>query len=163
MAFRIETTAFVPGGSIPVNFTGEGANKSPLLRWFDAPAEAKSFAIEIEDPDAPGESFCHWLVYDIPKDMAQLDPELSHADVLPSGIKQGVNDSGEIGYYGPNPPAGKKHQYIFRIYALKDEPGLNVAMRKSEFREAIAKKGIIARAEVSGFYKSLKKPKKAVA
>lgn len=160
--FQIKTTAFQPGGSIPVNFTGDGPNKSPIIRWENPPAEAKSFALIVEDPDAPGEVFAHWLVYDIPADMTHLDPELPHDEMLPNGIKQGVNDFNEIGYSGPFPPVGKKHQYVFRLYALREPPGLNVAMRKDEFLAKIKDQGILAQSEVTGFYKSLSRTKKAV-
>ena len=161
MDFRITTNAFQPGGNIPVNFTRDGSNKSPVIRWENVPADTQSFALIVEDPDAPGATFCHWVVYDIPANADHLDPELPHESVLDDGIKQGLNDRGEIGYTGPNPPGGKKHQYIFRLFALAKPLGLAEGLNKDEVLKRMDQAGIIARAEISGFYKSLKKAKAA--
>lgn len=161
MAFRISTNAFQPGGNIPVNFTKDGPNKSPLICWEHAPADTQSFALVVEDPDAPSGTFYHWLVYDIPPNVTQLDPELPHEPLLDEHIKQGTNDFGEIGYSGPQPPSGKKHQYVFRLYALARPLGITEGLGKDEVLQRIDQAGVIARAEMTGFYKSLKKAKVA--
>lgn len=164
MGFQLTTTAFASGGNIPVNFTREGANESPLIRWEGAPEGTKSFALVVEDPDAPSASFYHWLVYDIPGNVTQLSPDLRREQMLNDGTKQGVNDFGEIGWDGPMPPAGEKHQYVFRLYALKEPPRFVPGMRKEELLRVIEENsGVLARAEITGFYKNLSKKKKAVA
>lgn len=164
MAFRITTNSFMPGGSIPVNFTREGANTAPILRWEDAPEGTQSFALVMEDPDAPGETFCHWLLYDIPKDTLKIDPDHSHHEELPDGSKHGTNDADERGYTGPFPPAGKRHQYVFRLYALSAPAGgLEAGLKKDQLLKILDQRGILARAEITAFYKSLKKSRKAVA
>lgn len=164
MAFRILTNAFQPGGAIPVNFTREGPNKSPAIRWEEVPEGTQSFALIVEDPDAPAATFYHWLVYDIPSSLNSLDPELARVEEFPNGIKQGVNDFNEIGYDGPMPPSGERHRYVFRLYALKTAPGtLKPGLRKDELLEKLEQLGVLARAEVTGLYKSLGKKKKAVA
>lgn len=164
MAFKISTNAFVPGGNIPVNFTREGANKSPLVRWEGAPEGTRSFALIVEDPDAPGAPYYHWLVYDIPANVHELMPELAREQMFPDGTKQGVNDFGEVGWDGPQPPAGEKHQYVFRLYALKEPPGLIPGMRKDELLSRLEESiGVLERTEITGFYKNLAKKKKTVA
>jgi Raf kinase inhibitor-like YbhB/YbcL family protein len=154
MPMRLTTTAFTPGGTIPSNFTGEGANKSPMFRFEDAPAETKSFALLMEDPDVPGEPFCHWLMYDIPVDVVHLEPSLGRLDTFDNNMKQGLNDFGDIGYSGPLPPPGKRHQYVFRLFALRNAPGeLRAGIDKHEFLDWLDNKAdVLERAELSVFY-----------
>lgn len=159
---RITTTAFVPGGSIPANFTKEGADKSPLIRWDDLPSGTRSLAMLVEDLDSPGEPFVHWLIYDIPADTPELEPEIPRDEIFEHGIKQGRNSFDEIGYSGPLPPPGKRHQYVFRLFALSVEPGaLKPGMRKNDLFAAIRDK-ILAQVEIAAFYKGLRKARKAV-
>lgn len=162
MAFRIHTNAFQPGGTIPMNFTGEGANKSPALYWEGAPPQTQSFALIVEDPDAPANTFFHWLVYDIPANVTHLGSELPQQAEFPDGIKQGTNDFDQIGYSGPMPPPGSKHRYVFRLYALEQPSGtLRPGLRKDELLSELEKRGIIARTEITGLYKKLGKTKRA--
>lgn len=156
MAFRIETNAFQPGGNIPANHSKDGGNKSPLIRWVDAPAEAQAFALVVEDPDVTGEPFCHWLVYDIPKDLTQLDPTMLHAGTVENGIHQGMNDFDEMGWGGPQPPQGEKHQYVFRLFALKKPLNAGEGLRRKDLLAKIEDAGVIDRAEITGFYKSVR-------
>ena len=115
MAFAIVTTAFADRGTIPARFTCDGEDRSPHLSWSDAPPGTKSFALIMDDPDAPVGTFTHWLLHDIP---------LSTSD-LAEGQKPGQvgatlkNDFGRPGYGGPCPPRGHgPHRYIFTLYAL---------------------------------------------
>ena len=99
-----------------------GSNMSPALSWSGAPANTKSFAISIYDPDAPtGSGWWHWVVYDIPFRANGLPRGAGNAGGdLPQGAMQGRNDYGETGYGGPCPPPGDKpHRYVFTAYALK--------------------------------------------
>jgi hypothetical protein len=92
-------------------------NLSPHLEWQSAPAGTKSFAIVMDDPDAPTD-FTHWLVYNIPPSVRELAEGASTQRSMPQGAAEGRNDFGRSGYGGPCPPRGNPHHYVFRVYAL---------------------------------------------
>ena len=127
---------------IPKDFTCQGADKNPHLKWEDAPAETKSFALIIDDPDAPVGTWTHWLVYDIPADVNEI-PQNS----VPG--KQVTNDFGKEEYGGPCPPTGT-HRYFFKLYALDIESLTD--MTKDNFLEKI-EGHTLAKAELMGTYK----------
>jgi hypothetical protein len=123
---QLTSTAFKDGASIPQQYTGEGKNVSPPLKWTGAPDGTKSFALICDDPDAPGKTWTHWVLFNMPPERHEL-PEGVPADkgVLGSA-RQGVNDFKKIGYGGPMPPPGSPHRYYFKLYALDttlDLPG----------------------------------------
>ena len=112
------------------SFGCTGQNLSPNLVWVNPPADTKSFAITMYDPDAPtGSGWWHWVVFDIPANTTSLPTgagSTGHTG-LPVGAIQGMTDFGGPGYGGPCPPAGDKpHRYILTVYALnKDKLGLD--------------------------------------
>ena len=115
------------GGTIPSAhvFNGMGCtgnNVSPALAWTGAPANTKSFALTVYDPDAPtGSGWWHWVVYNIPANATKLAPGAGDPakKLLPSGAVEGYTDFGQPGYGGPCPPPGDKpHHYHFTLYAL---------------------------------------------
>lgn len=113
MTFTLTISAFANGSIIPAKFTCEGANVSPELRWNDAPAGTRSFALILDDPDAPVGTFTHWLLFDIPADRSNLAEGASAIGVV------GKNDFGRAGYGGPCPPHGHgPHRYYLTLYAL---------------------------------------------
>ena len=112
---RLKSKDFEDNSSIPSEFTCDGRDVSPQLSWGDVPAEKKSFALSVADPDAPMGTWIHWLVHDIPKDVRTVEQ-----GGLPEGAKQVENDFGMIEYGGPCPPSGT-HRYIFTVYALDVE------------------------------------------
>jgi Raf kinase inhibitor-like YbhB/YbcL family protein len=126
--FTLSSRDFEPGGTLhhaqAYNGSGcAGGNVSPELRWKNAPAGTKSFAVTVYDPDAPtGSGWWHWLVYDIPATVTHLragagDPKKGLA---PAGSVQSRNDAGARGYGGPCPPSGDRpHRYVFTVYALR--------------------------------------------
>ena len=124
---KINSTEFQNGGDIPSKFTCTGEDINPSLSWKDAPAETKSFALIVDDPDAPGGVWVHWLVKDIPASASEI-PE----NTVPG--TQVVNDFGKVGYGGPCPPSGV-HRYFFKIIAL-DVPTFQ-AENKIEFYEKV--------------------------
>ena len=113
----ISSTAFGPDEPIPVEFTCDGADRSPPLRWSDPPDGTRSFALIVEDPDAPGGTFRHWGVYDLPGDLRELPADAGSPQA--AQFPQARNDFGRPGYGGPCPPRGHgAHRYLFRLLAL---------------------------------------------
>ena len=114
----LTSPAFADGAAIPKHYTGDGENRSPPLQWSAAPAGVKRYALICDDPDAPGKTWVHWVIWNIPGDAKGL-PEGEPGDAsMRDGTRQGKNDFGGVGYGGPDPPAGKAHRYFFRLYAL---------------------------------------------
>ncbi len=115
---KVESRAFREGEIIPVRYTCDGADLSPPISWSGVPEGVKSFVIIMDDPDAPIGTFTHWVVYDIPADVRELEEGLPKVELIET-IKQGMNDFGYVGYGGPCPPKGHGyHRYFFKIYAL---------------------------------------------
>lgn len=140
---RLRSRNFEDGGRIPSEFTCDGRDVSPQLSWGDVPDGTKSFALSVTDPDAPGGTFIHWLVYDIPEDVDEINQ-----GSLPDGAKQVRNDFGKKEYGGPCPPSGT-HRYIFTLYALDTEhlEGVN----EYNFFEKV-KEHTLGKAELMGLY-----------
>src|SRR4051812_2651238 len=109
---RVTSHAFGATEAIPIEYTCDGGELSPPLAWSKGPDGTKSFAILIDDPDAPGGAYTHWLVTNIPADVDAVE-----AGVLPSSAVEGLSDSGMARYAGPCPPSGR-HHYYFHVYAL---------------------------------------------
>ena len=151
MSFEIVSTAFSAGGTIPQKFTCDGSDDSPQLTWTDPPAKTQSFAIIMDDPDAPVGTWVHWVIYDLPANARELAEGVAKQEQLLSGARQGRNDFGKIGYGGPCPPAGKPHRYFFKVYALDAKLGLKPGARKSDLERAM-QGHILAQAELMGRY-----------
>ena len=120
MAFSLTSTAFKEGAAIPIKHTCDGADASPPLAWSGAPAGTGAFALIADDPDAPGGTWVHWVLYDVPGSASQLPENVPKAETLRDlgGALQGRNDFRRPGYGGPCPPPGPPHRYFFRLYAL---------------------------------------------
>lgn len=148
----LTSTSFSAGGRIPAEFTCEGADRSPQLAWSAAPAGTRSFALIIDDPDAPGRTWSHWGLYDIPADRAQLPAGFSR-QLTGSGIGQAFNDFRRAGYGGPCPPPGHGvHHYRFRVFALDVE---HLAVRPGadcRTLERALRPHVLAEAELTGTY-----------
>lgn len=109
----------LPDAQVLAGFGCAGANQSPALAWADAPAGTKSFALTMYDPDAPtGSGWWHWVVYNIPADIAALPQGAGAGDGLPRGAVQGRTDFGAPGYGGACPPEGSSHRYLLTLTAL---------------------------------------------
>lgn len=106
----------------------KGENISPQLSWENAPAGTQSFAVTMYDFDAPtGSGFWHWVVYNIPADVKELETGAGDAskNLLPAGAIQGITDLGKPGYVGPAPVPGLPHLYLITVYALKSKLDLD--------------------------------------
>lgn len=115
---HLGSTGFADGASIPDTFTCAGEDMSPPLIWTGVPVQAKSLAIIVKDPDAPGGTFVHWVLYNLPVNGAGLSENVPQTSSGPSGALQGINGFGKLGYGGPCPPQGSLHHYHFVLYAL---------------------------------------------
>jgi Raf kinase inhibitor-like YbhB/YbcL family protein len=138
MDIELLSSAFRDGKAIPIQYTCDGANISPPLRWGGIPKNSQSLAIICEDPDAPSGVFVHWVIFNLPPIVADL-PEAAPTteELAESGAIQGMNDFNNIGYDGPCPPPGSKpHRYFFHLYALDTKLRLQAGATKQEFERA---------------------------
>ena len=149
MPFNLIVNGFSKGANIPLRFTCDGEDISPALQWAGEPPGTKSFTLIMDDPDAPGGTWNHWLVWDIPSRIHSLPEGDGHA----SFGKSGTNDFGRRGYGGPCPPIGRgAHRYFFRLLAL-DVPTLDLSQgaKRSALEKALSKH-IIAETSYIGRY-----------
>jgi Raf kinase inhibitor-like YbhB/YbcL family protein len=137
MSLLIRTTAFSPGGTIPKDYTCDGADNSPALSWSGTPAGVQSFALIADDPDAPVGTWTHWFMWNIPAQSTGLPTGVPQDVSLGNGAHQGRNDFRRIGYGGPCPPAGKPHRYFFKLYALDSKLDLKAGANRNEVEQAI--------------------------
>ncbi|AFZ27997.1 phospholipid-binding protein, PBP family [Cylindrospermum stagnale PCC 7417] len=148
---KLASSAFEANNLIPAQYTCDGADISPPLIWEQVPRETQSLALIVDDPDAPGKTFVHWVVYDLPPTVRQLPEQISSTKTLPNGGVQGKNDFGKFGYGGPCPPSGI-HRYFFQLYALDKKLGLAAGASKNQILAAI-EGHILASSELIGRYK----------
>jgi Raf kinase inhibitor-like YbhB/YbcL family protein len=151
MAMKITSSAFQEGQPIPAKYTCDGENISLPLKWSDAPAGTKFFALICDDPDAPVGTWVHWVVYGLPATTTELAEKIPASESLENGAKQGVNDFKHVGYGGPCPPSEKPHRYYFKIYALDAEIPLKPRATKKELLKAMEGQ-ILAQGELMGTY-----------
>jgi Raf kinase inhibitor-like YbhB/YbcL family protein len=152
--FTLASPAFESGAQVPVRCTCDGQNESPPLTWHGAPDRTRSFALIVDDPDAPDpaaptEAWVHWVVYNIPASEFHLRAGAAKLG-MPEGALPGRNDWNRAGYGGPCPPRGK-HRYCHTLYALDTVlPDLHEPTRAK--LEAAMKGHIVARAHLMGTY-----------
>lgn len=151
MALELKSTAFKPGGEIPKKFTCDGPDASPALTWNEPPAGTQSFTLIMDDPDAPGGTWVHWVVYDLPPGTRELPEGVPKVGEIQGGGQQGRNDFPKIGYGGPCPPPGKPHRYFFKLYALDAKLNLKAGATKRDVEQAM-KGHILTQAELMGRY-----------
>lgn len=146
----LTSSAFVHGAMIPKQYTCDGQDVSPPLSWSDPPEKTRSFALIMDDPDAPMGTWVHWVIYNIPATARALPEGVSKDADLPDGSRQGRNSWRRIGYGGPCPPSGT-HRYFFKLYALDTVLALASGATKEELLKAM-EKHILAQAELMGRY-----------
>jgi Raf kinase inhibitor-like YbhB/YbcL family protein len=150
MAMTLRSEAFQEGGNIPAKYTCDGDDVSPPLTWSGVPPQTGSFALILDDPDAPLRVFTHWVIFDLTADTPQLGEGVTQVPHLPDGAIQGKNDFGKIGYGGPCPPRGA-HHYRFTIYALNAM--LRLAPGSSKEQALAAMKGhFLDQGQLVGLY-----------
>ncbi len=152
---KLTSTAFAADAEIPSAYTCEGADRAPALAWQGAPEATKSFALVVDDPDAPDPkapqtTWVHWVAYNIPATAASL-PE---GGTLPAGAREGLNDWKRPGYGGPCPPVGR-HRYFFKLYALDTELPDLATPTKAVLEKAM-EGHLLAKAELVGTYQKQK-------
>ncbi len=155
MSFSLRSDSFEANGEIPRKYTCEGDDISVHLSWSGAPESTKSYALIVDDPDAPDPEapkmvYVHWVLYNIPAEATRLAEDISPDD-SPAGPRQGLNDWKRTGYGGPCPPIGR-HRYFHKIYALDCVlPDLETPA-KPQLLKAI-QGHVLAQAELMGTYK----------
>ena len=154
MTLTLTSTAFEHHGAIPPEYTCDGADRSPPLEWSGAPPGTQSFALIVDDPDAPDPNapkltWVHWVLYDLPADASSL-PAGAGASGLPAGTREGTNNWNRTGYGGPCPPIGR-HRYFHKLFALGTRLG-DLRRPTAEQLTAAIQGHVLARAELMGTY-----------
>ena len=152
MAFVVRSSAFGPGAEIPKKFTCQGPDASPSLEWSGAPPKTASFAVIMDDPDAPAGTWVHWVVWNLAASTHSLPEGLAKGEQLDDGARQGRNDFRKTGYNGPCPPPGKVHRYFLRLYALDAKLDLAPGATRQELDTAM-KGHVLGEAEYMGTFR----------
>ena len=145
---KLESSSFENGGTIPKKFGYKNGNVSPSLIISEVPDSTKSLALIMDDPDAMGavgKVWVHWVLWNIPKDVKQIDE-----NSVPENSIEGKTDFGEVGYGGPAPP-DKEHTYIFKLYALDTILNLSKNSTKKNLEQSILNH-IIDETKLTGKY-----------
>ena len=150
MSFEISSPAFANGGAIPSDFSCDGRDISPALTWTKPPAGTQSFALIMDDPDAPMGTWVHWIMFNLPASTRDLKEGTPTDAQLSDGSLQGKTSAGSNGYHGPCPPSGT-HRYFFKLYALDTMLSLTTNADKKELLAAM-EGHILANAELMGTF-----------
>jgi Raf kinase inhibitor-like YbhB/YbcL family protein len=161
MDFTLTSSAFGPGGEIPVRHTCDGEDVSPPLAWSGVPDGTRSLALVVDDPDAPDPqaptmTWVHWVVYNLPPTLEGL-PGAVTAEDLPAGAREGLNDWKQTGYRGPCPPVGR-HRYYHKLYALDCVLADEGAITKADLERRMVGH-VLAKAELVGTYQRGRQPR----
>jgi Raf kinase inhibitor-like YbhB/YbcL family protein len=144
-AMAVGSSSFSAGDPIPKRFSCVGADVQPELHWSAPPAGTKSLAVLVEDPDAPGGTFVHWVLYGVPPETRSL------AEGAPAPGRAGRNDFDRSGYGGPCPPPGSPHHYHFKVFALDADLDLPAGASAAALRRAMHGH-VLAQGEVVGTF-----------
>jgi len=150
-SLELNSPDFIAESMIPKQFTCDGPDLSPALAWKAPPARTESFALIVDDPDAPIGTWVHWVIFDLPANLRFLPQNLPKSEQSADGSRQGSNDFEKIGYNGPCPPSGKPHRYFFKLYALDAKLNLKPGVTKKDVERAMQGR-IVGRGEYVGRY-----------
>lgn len=150
MTLSLSSSAFAPGTPIPNDFSCRGRNISPALAWTGAPANTASFALILDDPDAPSGTYVHWVVYNIPSTSKGFPQAVAQRATLDDGTVQGRNSASHQYYDGPCPPFGT-HRYFFKLFALDTKLDLPSGAAASQLTKAM-QGHILAHGELMGTF-----------
>ncbi len=163
LTIRVWSSAFTDDGMIPSRFTCDGSDRSPALAWSGVPEKSRTLALICDDPGAPGGTWSHWVVFNLPARLTGLKEGVPATEAVPApsmeesspmgsevDARQGTNDFGKLGYGGPCPPRGT-HRYFFRLYALDDKLELGSKATRADVLKAI-KDHILAQGRLIGNY-----------
>lgn len=145
MSIAVSSPSFKEGERIPIKFTCDGMNLSPQLDWSGQVATVHSLALIMDDPDAPAGTFVHWVLFNLPGDLASLPEGVSGTGVA------GSNGLRKLGYGGPCPPKGSTHRYFFKLYALDSTLDLKEGASNAEVERAM-QGHIVGQGQLSGKY-----------
>lgn len=136
--FAVSSPAFLDNTPIPAEYSCNGRNVPPPLRWENVPDGTESLALVVDDPDAVGGLYVHWVVTGIPPSTNEIVE-----GALPQGAQVGLNSGGKSAYLGPCPPAGTgAHHYRFQLYALNKPLTLAPRTPAGQATQAIAEAAI---------------------
>ena len=147
---ELTSSAFTQGQPIPEKYTCKAEDISPALSWGKPPAGTQSFALIMDDPDAPVGTWVHWVLFNVPASTRDLPEAFPSDATLPDGSMSGNSSFGGPGYGGPCPPSGT-HRYFFKLYALDEMLAISVGATKGELEKAMAGH-ILAQAELMGTF-----------
>ncbi|MCF7803052.1 MAG: YbhB/YbcL family Raf kinase inhibitor-like protein [Candidatus Marinimicrobia bacterium] len=150
MSIKIVSSAFEQEGMIPKKYTCDGADVSPPLEWSGVPDAAESIVLIADDPDAPGKTWVHWVLFNLPVEVTSLGEGVPKEATLKNGAIQGITDFGSNGYGGPCPPGGI-HRYFFKVYALDNTLDLDSTARKADVINTMDG-NVLAKGELMGKY-----------
>lgn len=145
----VTSAAFPPGGDIPEPYSAFGDRRSPPIAWSPGPPGTSSYALIVQDPDAPTPTpFVHWVLFDIPSGVTSIQP-----NTVPPGAMMGNNSTGSASWYAPSPPPGPAHRYHFQVFALDTTLGLKEGVGRDEVVDAM-KGHVLATGDLVGRYKA---------
>ena len=153
---EVGSVAFLDGQAIPDRYTCDGEDSSPPVHWTGAPMSTKSFALICDDPDAPGGTWVHWVIFDIPASARELGEPGTAG--IPAEAVQGMNDFNLAGWGGPCPPPGTPHRYVFSLYALNTELRLRAGATKKDVLAAM-EGHIVGEGRLTGVYLRASRPR----
>jgi hypothetical protein len=148
---ELTSEAFGPQETIPERFTCDGEDISPPLSWSAPPDSTQSFALIMDDPDAPMSTWVHWVLFNIPADKRALSENVPAEEQLSDGSLHGKNSWGRSDYGGPCPPSGSTHRYVFKLHALDTRLDLEAGATKKQVLDAMDGR-VLAYGELVGTY-----------
>jgi Raf kinase inhibitor-like YbhB/YbcL family protein len=151
IALSLSSPVFREGEEIPVKYTCNGQDISPPIVWGEPPSGTQAFSLIMDDLDAPGGVFTHWVLFNLPVDSRELPEAVPRENQLVNQALQGTSDFGRIGYGGPCPPTGLAHHYCLTLYALDQPLSLKAGASKEQVLGAM-QGHILAQGQLTGLY-----------